>query len=65
MNVLCWTTGVGQGTQAKLIAKTYGIPHIATGDMIREMKELDTPVGREVKAVYDAGRLVEDDLIVS
>jgi adenylate kinase len=32
--------------------------------MIREMKELDTPVGREVKAVYDAGRLVEDDLIV-
>jgi adenylate kinase len=56
--------GSGKGTQAKLIAKTYGIPHIATGDMIREMKELDTPVGREVKAVYDAGRLVEDDLII-
>jgi adenylate kinase len=56
--------GSGKGTQAKLIAKTYGIPHVATGDMIREMKELDTPVGREVKAVYDAGRLVEDDLII-
>jgi adenylate kinase len=56
--------GSGKGTQAKLISKTYGIPQIATGDMIREMKELDTPVGREVKAVYDAGRLVEDDLIV-
>ena len=65
MNVLILgPQGSGKGTQAKLIAKTYGIPHIATGDMIREMKELDTPVGREVKSVYDAGRLVEDDLIV-
>ena len=65
MNVLILgPQGSGKGTQAKLIAKTYGIPHIATWDMIREMKELDTPVGREVKAVYDAGRLVEDDLIV-
>jgi adenylate kinase len=56
--------GSGKGTQAKLISETYGIPQIATGDMIREMKELDTPVGREVKAVYDAGELVNDDLIV-
>jgi len=56
--------GSGKGTQAKLISKTYGIPHIATGDMIREMKELDTAVGREVKAVYDAGELVDDDLMI-
>jgi adenylate kinase len=56
--------GSGKGTQAKLIAKTYGIPHIATGDMIREMKELDTAVGRELKAVYDAGELVDDDLMI-
>jgi adenylate kinase len=56
--------GSGKGTQAKLISKTYGIPHIATGDMIREMKELDTPAGREVKAVYDAGELVNDDLMI-
>jgi adenylate kinase len=65
MNVLLLgPQGSGKGTQAKRIAKTYGIPHIATGDMIREMKELDTPVGREVKAVYDAGQLVQDDLII-
>ena len=65
MNVLLLgPQGSGKGTQAKLIARTYGIPHIATGDMIREMKELDTPVGREVKAVYDAGQLVQDDLII-
>jgi adenylate kinase len=56
--------GSGKGTQAKLISQTYGIPHIATGDMIREMKELDTPLGREVKAVYDAGELVDDDLMI-
>ncbi len=65
MNVLLLgPQGSGKGTQAKLIAKTYGIPQIATGDMIREMKELDTPVGREVKAVYDAGELVDDELII-
>jgi adenylate kinase len=56
--------GSGKGTQAKLISKTYGIPHIATGDMIREIKELDTDLGREVKAVYDAGELVNDELMI-
>jgi len=56
--------GSGKGTQAKLISRTYGIPQIATGDMIREMKELDTPEGRELKAVYDAGDLVNDDLMI-
>jgi adenylate kinase len=65
MNVLLLgPQGAGKGTQAKLISTTYGIPQIATGDMIREMKELDTPVGRDVKAVYDAGELVNDELII-
>jgi adenylate kinase len=56
--------GSGKGTQAQLISKTYGIPKITTGDMIREMKELDTPEGRELRAVYDAGELVNDDLMI-
>jgi adenylate kinase len=65
MNVLLLgPKGSGKGTQAKLTSQTYGIPQIATGDMIREMKELDTPVGRDVKAVYDAGELVNDDLMI-
>jgi adenylate kinase len=42
----------------------YGIPHIATGDMIREMKELPTELGRELKVVYDRGDLVSDDLMI-
>ena len=56
--------GSGKGTQAKLIAKTYGIPQIATGDMIREIKELDTELGRRVKEIYDRGELVDDATIV-
>jgi len=42
----------------------YGIPHIATGDMIREMKELATELGRELKVVYDRGDLVSDELMI-
>lgn len=56
--------GSGKGTQAKRIASTYGIPHIATGDIIREMKELDSDLGRELKEVYDRGDLVSDELII-
>jgi adenylate kinase len=56
--------GSGKGTQAKLISTTYGIPQIATGDMIREIKELDTGLGRRVKAIYDRGDLVDDATIV-
>ena len=65
MNVLLLgPQGSGKGTQAKLIAKTYGIPQVATGDMARELKELDSPLGREVKEIYDRGELLPDDLIV-
>ena len=56
--------GSGKGTQAKLIARDYGIPHIATGDIIRAMKQEDSDLGRELKAVYDRGDLVSDDLMI-
>jgi adenylate kinase len=56
--------GSGKGTQAKRIAADYEIPHIATGDIIRAMKEADTPLGRELRAVYDRGDLVSDDLMI-
>ena len=65
MNILVLgPQGSGKGTQAKKIAATYGVPHIATGDMIREMKEIPTDLGRELKAVYDRGDLVEDELMI-
>ncbi len=56
--------GSGKGTQAKKIAATYGIPHIATGDMIREMTERPTELGTELREVYDRGDLVSDDLMI-
>jgi adenylate kinase len=56
--------GSGKGTQARLISKTYGIPQVATGDMARELRELNSPLGREVKEIYDRGELLSDDLIV-
>jgi adenylate kinase len=56
--------GSGKGTQAKRLAADYEIPHIATGDIIRAMKEADTPLGRELRAVYDRGDLVSDDLMI-
>jgi adenylate kinase len=56
--------GSGKGTQAQRIKAMYGIPHIATGDMIREQMELGTELGREVKEVYDRGDLVSDDLMI-
>ena len=65
MNILVLgPQGSGKGTQAQRIKATYGIPHIATGDIIREMKELPTDLGRELKAVYDRGDLVSDDLMI-
>jgi len=56
--------GSGKGTQAKLISKTYGIPQVSTGDMARELRELDTELGRRVKQIYDRGDLLSDELIV-
>ena len=56
--------GSGKGTQAKRIARDYGIPHIATGDIIRVMKQEDSDLGRELKAVYDRGDLVPDELMI-
>jgi adenylate kinase len=56
--------GSGKGTQAKLISKTFGIPQISTGDMARELRELDNPLGREVREIYDRGELLSDELIV-
>ena len=65
MNILVLgPQGCGKGTQAQRIKAVYGLPHVATGDMIREMKEQDTDLGREVRELYDAGKLVPDELMI-
>ncbi len=60
--VLLGPPGAGKGTQAKLLAKHYGIPHISTGEMFRDHKARGTPLGKKVQALMDAGGLVTDDL---
>jgi adenylate kinase len=57
--------GAGKGTQGKLIAAEYGIPHVATGDMLRQAMAAGTELGRQVKPIYDSGRLVPDELMIA
>ena len=56
--------GAGKGTQARRISASYGLPHIATGDMLREAMAAGTELGLRVKPIYDAGELVPDDLMI-
>ena len=56
--------GAGKGTQAKQIAKSYGVPHLSTGDMFREAVSRGTELGRRVKPIMDRGELVPDDLVM-
>ncbi|MHB8927256.1 MAG: adenylate kinase [Bacillota bacterium] len=57
--------GVGKGTQAKLLAKVYGIPHISTGDILRQEVRDGTELGRQAKEYMVRGALVPDDLILA
>jgi adenylate kinase len=57
--------GAGKGTQGRLIAAEHGIPHVATGDMLRAAIYGETELGRQVKPIYDAGHLVPDDLMIA
>jgi adenylate kinase len=56
--------GSGKGTQAKRIQAEYGIPHIATGDMLRAAMERGTELGRRVKPIVESGQLVPDELMI-
>ena len=54
--------GAGKGTQAKLIAEHYQIPAISTGDIFRAMKNADTPLARQVRAIMESGGYVSDEI---
>jgi adenylate kinase len=57
--------GAGKGTQGRLIASEYAIPHVATGDMLRAAMADGSELGRQVRPIYDSGRLVPDDLMIA
>jgi adenylate kinase len=56
--------GSGKGTQAKRLAARFDIPHISTGDMLREAVAAGTPVGQQAASIMAAGQLVPDDLMI-
>jgi adenylate kinase len=56
--------GAGKGTQARDLAQEWRVPHLATGDMLREAVAAGTPLGREAKGYMDQGALVPDDVII-
>ena len=56
--------GVGKGTQAARLSKVFGIPHVATGDMLRAAIQSYTPLGQRAKSFIDQGQLVPDELVL-
>ena len=65
MNILLLgPQGSGKGTQATRISAEYGIPHIATGDMLRAAIAAETPLGQRVKPILESGQLVPDEVMI-
>lgn len=55
--------GSGKGTVSKVLMGRLGLPHISTGDILRENVQAGTELGRQAKSIMDAGKLVPDDLV--
>ncbi|WP_212112294.1 adenylate kinase [Bartonella queenslandensis] len=61
--VLLGPPGAGKGTQAKMLTEEYNIPHLSTGDMLREVIAKETEVGKKAKSIISSGALVPDDIV--
>jgi adenylate kinase len=61
--IMLGAPGAGKGTQAKMLADKYGIPHISTGDIFRANIKSGTELGKKAKTYMDQGLLVPDELV--
>jgi adenylate kinase len=62
--ILLGPPGAGKGTQAKLIAKRFAVPHLSTGDMFRDAVSRGTATGRIAKPIMESGGLVPDEIVM-
>jgi len=62
--VLLGAPGSGKGTQSQMLVKTYGVPQVSTGDLLREAVAKKTELGLRAKAAMDAGKLVDDATVL-
>ncbi len=62
--ILFGSPGVGKGTQAKILSAKLNIPHISTGDILRQAVKDQTPLGKKAQEIMDAGELVPDDVMM-
>ena len=63
--VLLGPPGAGKGTQAQVLSKDLNIPHISTGDMLREALKAASPLGLKAKVYMEKGALVPDELVIA
>lgn len=63
--VLLGPPGAGKGTQAQTLYQTFGIPHISTGDLLRQAVREETALGKQARSYMDKGELVPDDLVTA
>jgi adenylate kinase len=63
--LLLGAQGSGKGTQADILAAKLGTPHVASGDLLRDAINQDTPTGKQAKVYYDRGELVPDAIMVA
>jgi adenylate kinase len=62
--VLLGPPGAGKGTQAKLLSRRFGWPHLSSGDILRAEAKAGSPLGRQAASFMEAGKLAPDELIV-
>ncbi len=63
--ILFGAPGAGKGTQAKILSNLFQVPHISTGDILRETAKKDTPLAIKAKDIMNRGELIPDDIMIA